>query len=115
MLSLLLEFAINPLTLLSVFITAGRTPGFQFTFDAMEFYRHNKSLIGLNTLAISFKEAVTFLAGLKEGFESGKLNAPAPLEESDLADTKSVIKAFEKVKAGAKGKQILVNRNLGEA
>lgn len=78
----------------------------------MEFYRHNKSLIGLNTLAISFKEAITFLTSLKGGFESGELTAPTPLEESDLSDKEAVLKAFEKVKAGAKGKQILVNRNI---
>ncbi|MCJ1227959.1 hypothetical protein MMC12_004618 [Toensbergia leucococca] len=95
-----------------VFITAGRTPGFQFTLDALDFYRHNKSLIGLNTLPISFEDSSATLAKLKQGFETGALMPPQAIEEVDLADQGAVVEAYEKVKAGAKAKLVLVNGNL---
>ncbi|MCJ1462236.1 hypothetical protein MMC07_000836 [Pseudocyphellaria aurata] len=95
-----------------VIITAGRTPGFQFTFNALEFYRHNKSLHGINTLGISLRDAVALLAGLKSAFETGELQAPSNIEEVDLAEEKAVLAAYEKVKGGTKAKQVLVNKNL---
>lgn len=96
----------------SVLITAGRTPGFQFTFDAFDFYRHNKSLHGLNTGVISLKEAVTLLAKWKKDFEAGDLLPPKDYQDVDIADEKAVIAAYEDVKRGTKVKQILVNRNI---
>lgn len=98
------------LSLSSVIITAGKTPGFQLAFDALDFYRHNKALLGINTIGISFKNAISELANLKLGFESGELVPPAAIEEIDLRDGEAVVAAYEKVKAGAKAKQILVNR-----
>lgn len=95
-----------------VIITAGKTPGFQFTFNAFDLYRKCAGIFGLNTLAVSFKEAVQELAKLKQGFEDGVLLPPAALEEIDLADTKAALAAYEKVKTGTKAKQILINRNL---
>jgi NADPH:quinone reductase len=101
------------LTYLSrVIISTGRTPGQEFTFNALDFYRTNKSLFGVNTLTISFAEAVEKLTQLKKGFEQGTLRPPAVLEEVDLADGGAVLAAYEKAKAGAKAKQILVNKNL---
>lgn len=96
----------------SVFITAGRTPGFQFTFNAFDFYRKNKSIFGINTLPISLQDAVAILTRLKPLFEAGELHAPSDLEEVDLAQEEAVLAAYEKVKGGAKAKQILVNRNV---
>lgn len=52
------------------------------------------------------------LGTLRKGFEERVLEPPAALEVVDLADEKAVIAAFEKVKAGTKAKQILVNKNL---
>lgn len=96
----------------SVTITAGRTPGFEFTFNALEFYRHNKSMFGINTLVISLHDAVATLTQLKPAFEAGELQAPSNLEEADLADEQAVLAAYEKVKGGSKAKQILVNKNV---
>lgn len=96
----------------SVLITAGRTPGFQFTFNAFDFYRNNKSILGLNTGTISFEEAVAQLANWKKGFETGELLPPRDYQDVDITDEKAVIAAFEEVKRGTKRKQILVNRNL---
>ena len=96
----------------SVLITAGRTPGFEFTFNAFEFYRHNKSIHGLNTGIISFEEAAAQLAKWKKGFETGKLLPPAAYQDVDISDEKAVIAAYGEVKRGTKTKQILVNRNL---
>lgn len=78
----------------------------------MEFYRHNKSMHGVNTLIITSKEAAAELTKMKPAFESGELSPPAMLEETDLTDEKAVIAAYEKVKGGAKAKQILINKNL---
>lgn len=93
----------------SILITAGKTPGFHLIFDALDFYRHNKNLLGLNTLGISFKSAISELAALKYGFEAGVFQPPAAIEEVDILDEKAVIAAYEKVKAGTKAKQVLVS------
>ena len=37
---------------------------------------------------------------------------PQAIEEVDLADQGAVVEAYEKVKAGAKAKLVLVNGNL---
>lgn len=50
------------------------------------------------------------LAQLKSAFEAGELQAPN-LEEINLDDEKAVLAAYEKVKEGAKAKQVLVNKN----
>lgn len=93
----------------SIIITAGKTPGFHLIFDALDFYRHNKTLLGLNTLGISLKSAISELAALKFGFEAGVFLPPALIEEVDILDEKAVIAAYEKVKAGTKAKQVLVS------
>lgn len=93
----------------SILITAGKTPGFHLIFDALDFYRHNKTLLGLNTLGVSFKSAISELAALKYGFEVGIFQPPAVIEEVDILDEKAVIAAYEKVKAGTKAKQVLVS------
>lgn len=93
----------------SIIITAGKTPGSHLIFDALDFYRHNKTLLGLNTLGISLKSAISELAALKFGFETGVFRPPALIEEVDILDEKAVIAAYEKVKAGTKAKQVLVS------
>jgi len=95
-----------------IIISVARTPGSQFTFDAFEFYRNSKSIRGLNTLPVSFEDSVKQLESLRKGFEEGSLKPPSALEEVDLADELAVVAAFERVKAGAKAKQIIVNKIL---
>jgi hypothetical protein len=97
---------------ISIIISASNTLGFQFTFDALEFYRNGKSIRGFNTLPVSFEDAVKELESLRKAFEEGSLKPPSALDEIDLADETAVIAAFEKVKAGSKAKQILVNKNV---
>jgi hypothetical protein len=98
--------------MISVIISANKTPGFQFTFHALDLYRKNAAIFGLNSLSVSFADSVRVLGKLKEGFESGALKPPPALEETDLADAKGVLAAYEKVEAGAKAKQVLVNKNV---
>jgi hypothetical protein len=71
-------------------------------------------LCGVNTLIISFEDAVRALGKLNKGFEDGVLQPPTALEEIDLADANAVVAAYEKVKSGVKAKQILVNKNLSQ-
>lgn len=92
-------------------ISVGRSPSPQFTFDALEFYRNNKTLIGVNTLVFSFEDSARILSNIRAGFEQGLLLPPASLEEVDLADEKAVLETYAKVKAGARNKQILVNKS----
>ncbi|MCJ1476706.1 hypothetical protein MMC13_005374 [Lambiella insularis] len=95
-----------------VIITASNTPGFMYTFNALALYRSNLSIHGINTLPVSFSQSVQHLAKLKSGFTDGVLTPPASIEETDLQDEKAVIAAYEKVKAGSKAKQVLVNKNF---
>ncbi|MCJ1390043.1 hypothetical protein MMC18_002901 [Xylographa bjoerkii] len=95
-----------------IIITASKSPGNLFTFNALAFYRSNLSMHGINTLPVSFLQAVQQLAKLKKGFEDGVLTPPASIDETELQDEKAVIAAYEKVKAGSKAKQVLVNKNV---
>ncbi|KAJ6591548.1 zinc-containing alcohol dehydrogenase superfamily [Mycena vulgaris] len=92
-----------------VFVSVGQTPGAQFTFDALDFYRQNKMLVGVNSLSYTFDESVRILSDLRAGFEAGVLQPFPTLELVALSDEKAVIQAYARVKAGAKSKQILVN------
>ncbi|KAJ7180672.1 putative dehydrogenase [Mycena filopes] len=93
-----------------VIISVGQTPGGQFTFDALDFYRFNKTLIGVNTLSYTFEESVRILSELRTGFEKGVLQPNPTLEQVDLADEKAVLKAYADVKGGVRAKQIIVNK-----
>ncbi|KAJ6610212.1 hypothetical protein B0H10DRAFT_2061294 [Mycena sp. CBHHK59/15] len=92
-----------------VFVSVAQTPGAQFTFDALDFYRNNRTLAGVNTLKYSFEESVRILSELRAGFEEGALIPPSALEMVDMGDEKAVIEAYGRVKTGTKMKQILVN------
>ncbi|KAJ7760561.1 putative dehydrogenase [Mycena metata] len=95
-----------------VIISVGQTPGGQYTFDALDFYRNNKTLIGVNSLSSSFEESVRILSELRAGFEQGVLRPFPNLQTVDLADEKAILDAYANVKAGAKAKQILVNKEI---
>ena len=70
---------------------------------------------GINTLPISFLDSAKTLGKLRKGFEEGVLSPPKSIEETDLQHENAVIAAYEKVKAGSKAKQVLVNRNVPAA
>ena len=70
---------------------------------------------GINTLPISFLDSAKILGRLRKGFEDGVLTPPKLIEEIDLQNEKAVIAAYEKVKAGSKAKQVLVNSNVPAA
>ncbi|KAJ7116012.1 hypothetical protein C8R44DRAFT_219964 [Mycena epipterygia] len=95
-----------------VFVSVAQTPGAQFTFDALDFYRQNKTLVGVNTLKLTFEESVRILSELRAGFEEGVLQPFPNLESVDLGNEEAVIQAYARVKAGAKMKQILVKNDL---
>ena len=96
---------------ISIFISASKGPATLFTFNALAFYRSKLAMHGINTLAVSFPQAIQQLAKLKKGFEDKILIPPASINEVDLQDEKAVIAAYEKVKAGSRAKQVLINRN----
>ncbi|KAJ7658118.1 hypothetical protein B0H17DRAFT_1185691 [Mycena rosella] len=85
------------------------TPRAQFSFDALNFYRENKTLAGVNSMSYTFEESVRILSELRAGFEQGVLEPFPNLELVDLGNENAVIQAYARVKAGAKMKQILVN------
>ncbi|KAJ7091380.1 putative dehydrogenase [Mycena belliarum] len=91
-----------------VFVSVGQTPGAQFSFDALDFYRESKTLIGVNSASYTFEDCVRILSELRAGFEQGVLQPFPNLELVDLGDEKAVLEAYNRVKAGAKMKQILV-------
>jgi hypothetical protein len=93
-----------------VFVSVAQTPGAQFTFDALDVYRNNKSLVGVNSLKYTFEQCGQILSEMRAGFEEGVLHPFPHLETIDLGDEKAVIAGYAKVKAGAKAKQILVNK-----
>ncbi|KAJ7898441.1 putative dehydrogenase [Mycena leptocephala] len=93
-----------------VFVSVAQTPGAQFTFDALDVYRNNKTLVGVNTLGYTFEQCGQILSEMRAGFEEGVLHPFPHLETIDLGDEKAVIAGYAKVKAGAKAKQILVNK-----
>ncbi|KAJ7765472.1 putative dehydrogenase [Mycena maculata] len=95
-----------------VVISVGQTPSAQFTFNALDFYRNNRTMVGVNTGAYTFEQSVGILSELRAGFEQGILKPFPNLETIDLGDEKGVIEAYSKVKAGAKMKQILVNKDI---
>ncbi|KAJ7446676.1 putative dehydrogenase [Mycena latifolia] len=92
-----------------VFVSVGQTPGAQFSFDALNFYRENKTLVGVNSLSYTFEECVRIMSELRAGFEQGALQPFPNLELVNLGDENAVIEAYARVKAGAKMKQIIVN------
>ncbi|KAJ7155352.1 alcohol dehydrogenase zinc-binding domain protein [Mycena crocata] len=92
-----------------VFISAGQTLGAQYTFDALDFYRNNRTLVGVNSVKYSFEDSVRILSELRAGFEQGVLQPFPSLETVELSDEQAVIQAYGRVKAGTKRKQIIVN------
>ncbi|KAJ6581506.1 hypothetical protein B0H19DRAFT_1115573 [Mycena capillaripes] len=93
-----------------VFVSVAQTPGAQFTFDALDFYRNNKTMDGVNTMKYNFEDSARVLDSLRAGFEEGVLKPFPLLETADLEDKDAVIAAYGKVKGGTKAKQIVVNK-----
>jgi NADPH2:quinone reductase len=103
----LFPFALTDLC--SVVITSPRSPGGLLSFNPLDLYREDLSLIGVNTINISFVDAMKILKSLKAGFEDGTLLAPPLIHEVDFQNEVEAVKAYEGVLKGAKGKYVLVS------
>ncbi|KAF2674700.1 GroES-like protein [Microthyrium microscopicum] len=92
-----------------VIITAPRSAERQLSFDALELYRADRTLIGVNSLNITFLESMELMSSLKVGFEDGYLSAPpvSAIQEVGYENEREVVEAYEAVGKGAKGKYIL--------
>jgi len=92
-----------------VVITVPRSPGGQLSFNAVDLYREDLSLVGVNSLNISFVDSMKIMTSLKAGFEDGTLLAPPLIHEVDFQNEVEGVKAYEGVLKGAKGKYVLVS------
>lgn len=95
----------------SVMISAPRDDTHGLSFDALDLYRNDKSILGVNSINVSFEDAGKELAKMKDGFESGALKAPQNIKTVDLADEKGVVEAYVEVGKGSKQKQVIVNND----
>lgn len=92
-----------------VVITAPRSPDGLLSFNALDLYRQDRSLMGVNTLNISFLDGIKIIKSLKAGFENGTLLPPPLIHEVDLQNEAETVKAYQGVLKGAKGKYVLVS------
>lgn len=80
-------------------------PATPIGFDALEFYRNDLRLTGLNTGRLDCRRAGEVLRSLAPGFESGSLLVPRIVSRYRLADAAA---AYREVQAGAAGRVLLL-------
>lgn len=73
-------------------------------FDLIDFYHNETQLLGVDSAKLGVAESAPLMSALVEGFESGKLQAPAIAQEFPLERTRE---AYEAVAAGARGRIVI--------
>lgn len=73
-------------------------------FDLIDFYHNETQLLGVDSAKLGVAESAPLMTALVEGFESGKLQAPAIAQEFPLARARE---AYESVAAGTRGRVVL--------
>jgi hypothetical protein len=74
------------------------------SFNLVNFYHKEASLLGVDTLKLSPGEAAEILKGLLPGFKEG-IFSPPPVETVFLVDAPS---AYQAVLAGTSGKKFVI-------
>jgi len=86
-----------------VFIAAPRSGATELGIEMTDFYRKEKSLVGVNSLLYSVEENAEILKGLTEKFEKGLLKATGAWETVKLENG---VHAYEK--ANQKGAKVMI-------
>ncbi|RKF30620.1 zinc-binding alcohol dehydrogenase family protein [Paraburkholderia fungorum] len=73
-------------------------------FDLIDFYHNETQLLGVDSAKLGVAESAPLMTALVEGFESGKLQAPAIAQEFPLERARE---AYEAVAAGARGRIVI--------
>lgn len=73
-------------------------------FDLIDFYHNETQLLGVDSAKLGVAESAPLMSALVEGFESGKLQAPAIAQEFPLERARE---AYEAVAAGARGRIVI--------
>ncbi|HYS67595.1 MAG TPA: zinc-binding alcohol dehydrogenase family protein [Paraburkholderia sp.] len=73
-------------------------------FDLIDFYHNETQLLGVDSAKLGVAESAPLMTALVEGFESGKLQAPAIAREFPLERARE---AYEAVAAGTRGRVVI--------
>jgi NADPH:quinone reductase-like Zn-dependent oxidoreductase len=73
-------------------------------FDLIDFYHNETQLLGVDSAKLGVAESAPLMTALVEGFDNGKLSAPAIAQEFPLARARE---AYEAVGAGTRGRVVL--------
>ena len=76
----------------------------EVSFNLVDFYRHERTLLGVNTLDLTLEHAAQILAVLGVGVEAGALRPPA-VRTFALDDA---VAAYEAVAAGTAGEKVVI-------
>ncbi|MGF6773517.1 NADPH2:quinone reductase [Paraburkholderia sp. GAS199] len=73
-------------------------------FDLIDFYHNETQLLGVDSAKLGVAESAPLMSALVEGFESGKLQAPAIAQTFTLERARE---AYEAVAAGTRGRVVI--------
>ncbi|WP_341317427.1 zinc-binding alcohol dehydrogenase family protein [Paraburkholderia sp. IMGN_8] len=73
-------------------------------FDLIDFYHNETQLLGVDSAKLGVAESAPLMTALVEGFESGKLQAPAIAQQFTLERARE---AYEAVAAGTRGRVVI--------
>ncbi|MFP3567009.1 quinone oxidoreductase family protein [Paraburkholderia sp. SIMBA_030] len=73
-------------------------------FDLIDFYHNETQLLGVDSAKLGVAESAPLMTALVEGFESGKLQAPAIAQQFTLERARD---AYEAVAAGTRGRVVI--------
>ncbi len=89
------------------FIAAPKTGSTEMSFDMLDFYRKEKTLIGCNSLLHSVEEFAELMKDMTLSFENGEYQATGEGEWSHVK-LEDGVEAYEKAKERGAGKFVLV-------
>jgi NADPH:quinone reductase-like Zn-dependent oxidoreductase len=73
-------------------------------FDVIDFYHNETQLLGVDSAKLGVAESAPLMSALVEGFESGKLQAPAIAQRFTLDHARD---AYQAVAAGTRGRVVI--------
>nr|WP_023842680.1 zinc-binding alcohol dehydrogenase family protein [Burkholderia sp. M701]BAO19138.1 alcohol dehydrogenase zinc-binding domain protein [Burkholderia sp. M701] len=73
-------------------------------FDLIDFYHNETQLLGVDSAKLGVAESAPLMTALVEGFENGRLSAPAIAQEFPLARARE---AYDTVAAGTRGRIVI--------
>lgn len=73
-------------------------------FDLIDFYHNETQLLGVDSAKLGVADSAPLMTALVEGFESGKLSAPAIAQEFPLEQARD---AYQAVASGTRGRVVI--------